>query len=91
MRRIDQIKEWVKKYELGYYFNPGGVEFFCPAFPDIKSCQVSEYIDCDDVIYKDDEGFQRLFMWIEQNKDNFLRPKPKQYTYYSEGIIKHVL
>ncbi len=91
MTRRDQIKEWVAEYELGYYFNPGGVEFFCPAFKEIKSCQCSEYVGDDDEKYKDDESFDKLSKWIEDNKESFKGPKPNNYTYYSEGVIKKII
>lgn len=94
MTRQEQIQAWVKEYELGYYFNPGGVEFFCPAFQNIEHCQVSEYVGDDHshtwsdgktTYYKDDKGFEKLSRWIEKNRETFKKEKPKEYTYYSEG------
>ena len=90
MLRVDQIRDWVKKYELGYYFDPGGMSFFCPAFKDIKPCHTSEYIDIESGKYKDDRDFNKLKNWVEENAEKFMSPKPKEYTYYSEGIIEKI-
>lgn len=90
MNRKEQIKAWVKEYELGYYFNPGGIEFFCPAFPDINNCHCGEYVGEEDEVYNDEESFIKLSKWIEDNEENFKRDKPKEYTYYSEGVYKKI-
>ena len=90
MSRRDQIREWVAKYELGYYFGPCGLSFFCPAFLETGQCDVSEYVGDESDEYKDDRGFERLKNWVEENAEKFMSPKPKEYTYISEGIVKKI-
>lgn len=90
MNRLEQIRKWVKEYELGYYFNPGGVAFFCPAFQDIEPCHCSENVG-ETGEYQDDDSWDKLSAWILNNKKNFERQKPKEYIYYSEGVIRQVI
>ncbi len=65
MTRHQQIKEWVKKYKLGYLFNPGGVEFI--AGNGIPNCHCSEFVDGEPgEFYSDDKSFERLKKWVEE-------------------------
>jgi len=74
---INLIRSLVGRYELGYYMNPGGTEFFCPAHPSIPHCQIGEM--------GDEEDADKLRLWCEEHKDELTTPKPSTYIWYSEG------
>ncbi len=73
----DSIRALVGRYNLGYYFNPGGCEFFSCANESIPHCQTSEY--------GDEEDRDKLKSWCAQHEDNLLKPREDSYLWYSEG------
>lgn len=68
MSRLEQIKTWVRQYNLGYLFNPGGTQF-TSSIVGVPDCQVSDYV-ADEGEYQDDESFNKLRDWIQKYHEN---------------------
>jgi hypothetical protein len=78
MTPTESIRALVGRYQLGYYFNPGGCEFFSSAHPSIPHCQTSGG-------YEEEKDAAKLAAWCAQHEAVLTTPQPDTYLWYSEG------
>ncbi len=76
----DLIRALVGRYHLGYYFNPGGCEFFSPAHPSIPHCQTSGG-------YEEEEDHAKLAAWCARHDAALMVSRDEPYVWYSEGVF----
>ena len=77
---VERIRALVGQYKLGYYFNPGGCEFFSPAHPSIPHCQTSGG-------YEEEEDYNKLAAWCLKHETELVAPQNDPYVWYSEGVF----